>query len=221
MAIALQHYKTLIFDCDGVVLDSNHAKIDAYRAVALQFGANATQAEALVQHHQQLGGISRYPKFAYFLREIMRQAVTESAIQQLLQAFTHEVKQRLQHCTISPHLQALKAASGDIPWMLLSGGDQQELREILAQKQLAHYFNAGIFGSPDNKDQVLAREIACANVQLPALFIGDSRYDYEASTRAGCDFVFLTDWTDMPAWQAFCSEQQIHTRRHLGDLLAS
>ena len=79
----LAEYKTLVFDCDGVVLNSNQLKIRAYYDVAIKFGASQSQAQALVDHHVMLGGISRYPKFAYFLSEIMQQPVTEQAMQTL------------------------------------------------------------------------------------------------------------------------------------------
>ena len=44
----LAEYKTLVFDCDGVVLNSNQLKIQAYHDVAIEFGANEQQAQALV-----------------------------------------------------------------------------------------------------------------------------------------------------------------------------
>ena len=65
--INLDHYQTIIFDCDGVILNSNFQKIEAYRNAALEFGASKEQAESLVQHHVALTGISRYVKFEYFL----------------------------------------------------------------------------------------------------------------------------------------------------------
>ena len=43
----LAEYKTLVFDCDGVVLNSNQLKIQAYYDVAIKFGANEAQAQAL------------------------------------------------------------------------------------------------------------------------------------------------------------------------------
>jgi beta-phosphoglucomutase-like phosphatase (HAD superfamily) len=93
--LPLAEYKTLVFDCDGVVLNSNQLKIQAYYDVAIKFGANEAQAQALVRHHVKLGGISRYPKFEYFLREIMQHPVTEQAMQTLLDGFTAEVKRLL------------------------------------------------------------------------------------------------------------------------------
>ena len=217
----LAEYKTLVFDCDGVVLNSNQLKIQAYHDVAIKFGASEAQAQLLVAHHVKLGGISRYPKFEYFLREIMKQAVTEEAIDCLLTSFTSEVKCLLMNCEIAPDLMRLRQAIPDAKWMIISGGDQAELREIFEQRKLTGFFDAGIFGSPDNKDQILAREIARDNLVKPALFIGDSRYDYQASSKAGLDFVFLSDWTDVEDWKGFCTEQSIQALNHLGDLMTN
>jgi phosphoglycolate phosphatase-like HAD superfamily hydrolase len=214
----LAEYKTLIFDCDGVVLNSNHLKIRAYYDVAIKFGADEVQAQALVAHHVELGGISRYPKFEYFLREIMQQAVTEYAMQTLLDSFTAEVKRLLTDCEIAPDLMRVREANPHAKWMIISGGDQAELRDIFQQRGIDKFFDAGIFGSPDNKDDILARELAAGNIIASALFIGDSRYDHQASTKAGLDFVFLSAWTDVEGWQDYCANHQITVFNHLGDL---
>jgi phosphoglycolate phosphatase-like HAD superfamily hydrolase len=214
----LAEYKTLVFDCDGVVLNSNQLKIQAYYDVAIKFGANKTQAQSLVDYHVKLGGISRYPKFEYFLREIMWQAVTEHSMQALLDSFTAEVKRLLTDCEIAPDLIRVREANPHAKWMIISGGDQAELRDIFQQRGIDKLFNAGIFGSPDNKDVILARELDAGNIIEPALFIGDSRYDHQASTNAGLDFVFLSAWTDVEGWQDYCANHQITVFNHLGDL---
>ena len=215
--LPLAEYKTLVFDCDGVVLNSNQLKIQAYYDVAIKFGASEVQAQALVDHHVRLGGISRYPKFEYFLREIMQQAVTEQAMQDLLESFTVEVKRLLTDCEISPYLADLRNNNMHAKWMIISGGDQLELRDIFQQRGIDKLFGGGIFGSPDNKDAILARELEAGNIVQPALFIGDSRYDHQASTNAGLDFVFLSAWTDVEGWQDYCATNQIKVFNHLGD----
>jgi len=53
----------------------------------------------------------------------------------------------------------------------------------------------------------LAREKANGNLQFPALFVGDSKYDFEAATRAGLDFVFLSGWTEVQDWKTYCAEK--------------
>jgi len=45
-----------------------------------------------VDYHVRLGGISRYHKFDYYLREIVHQSVTDDAIQALLDEFSRELE---------------------------------------------------------------------------------------------------------------------------------
>ena len=209
MKIDLKKYKSIVFDCDGVVLDSNVVKTEAYFRTAKNLGATDAQAQALVEYHVKLGGISRYHKFEWYLHEVLNQPVTEQAVQALLDEFARELEVGLMECAVAEGLEDLRSATPKANWMILSGGDQQEIRVLFAKRDLAKYFDGGLFGSPDNKDTVLAREIASGNLQFPALFIGDSKYDFEAATRAGLDFVFLSDWTEVADWKTYCAENNI------------
>ena len=90
-------------------------------------------------------------------------------------------------------------------WLIVSGGDQDELREVLVKRDLAKLFDGGIFGSPDTKDTILDREQENGNIAKTALFLGDSKYDYQASHTAGLDFIFISKWTEVVEWEKFCS----------------
>ena len=224
MNIDLTNYKTIVFDCDGVVLNSNQTKIDAYFTVAKRMGGTDEQAQALVHHHVTKGSFPRNGKIEYYLKEIVKQAATEELIQQYLAAFEDILDETLMQCEIAPDLMRVKRATPEAAWMLLSGGDQAELRRVFPRRNIQNYnlaqlFEAGIFGGPDTKDQVLAREIDKGNIQLPALFIGDSKYDYQAATHAGLDFVFLSDWTEVKDWREFCAENNIVNYKNMGDML--
>lgn len=218
MKLDLTHYKTLVLDCDGVVLNSNKTKVNAYFEVAKRHGATDAQAQALVDHHVQKGSFPRNGKIAYYLKEILKKEVTEAIMQEYMHTFDEILDKTLMDCEVSPGLISLREATQNSKWMLLSGGDQRELRTIFARRNLAPLFDAGIFGGPDTKDIVLAREKANGNLQLPGLFIGDSKYDYEAATRAGLDFVFLSDWTEVSDWLAFCQNNGIAVARNLLEL---
>ena len=225
MKIDLSSYKTIVFDCDGVVLNSNQTKIDAYFAVAKKMGGSDEDAQAFVDHHVAKGSFPRNGKIEYYLTEIVKQPITEMIMQVYMQAFEGVLDVTLMQCEVALGLDALKAATPQAKWMLLSGGDQAELRRIFPRRKvgnvsLAHLFEAGIFGGPDKKDEVLAREKANGNLQLPALFVGDSKYDHQAASRAGLDFVFLSEWTEVPDWQAYCAEHKITVRRNISQLLA-
>lgn len=218
MNIDLAKYKTIVFDCDGVVLDSNITKIDTYFRTAKKLGASNEQAQALVDYHVKLGGISRYPKFVWYLEEVLQKPATKEAVQEYLDAFGIAVSKGLMNCKVAEGLQALREKTNHANWLIVSGGDQQEIRELFPKRVLAHLFDGGIFGSPDNKDEILKREIESGNIQMPALFLGDSRYDHQSSTRAGLDFVFLSDWTDVPNWETYCKEHEVHVCRNIKSL---
>ncbi len=207
-----------MFDCDGVVLDSNVVKTEAYFRAAKNLGATDAQAQALVDYHVKLGGISRYHKFDWYLREVLHKPVTEAAVKDFLDSFSKELEVGLMQCDLAKGLFELREKT-DSNWLILSGGDQQEIRDLFAKRKIAHMFDGGLFGSPDNKDEVLAREKANGNLQFPALFLGDAKYDFEAATRAGLDFIFIGNWTEVPNWQAYCAENNIVTALNISQLL--
>jgi phosphoglycolate phosphatase-like HAD superfamily hydrolase len=90
---------------------------------------------------------------------------------------------------------------------------------VFPRRHLANLFEAGIFGGPDQKEQVLAREKLNGNIVMPALFVGDSKYDHQAASGAGLDFVFLSGWTEVKDWQEYCNLHQILVRNNISQLL--
>lgn len=215
----LSQYQTLILDCDGVVLNSNQTKIDAYYNTAKRMGGTDSQAQAFVDYHLKLGSIPRNDKIRYYISEILQQPVTDTLFQAFMDTFTVILDETLMQCAIAPGLRALKAATPQAKWMLMSGGDQSELRQIFPRRGLDGYFELGIYGGPTKKNAHLASMLADNTIQLPALFIGDSRFDHQAATGAGLDFVFVSAWTDFADWQAYCHTHQIAIRADLQDLV--
>ncbi|WP_038050692.1 HAD family hydrolase [Thioalkalivibrio sp. ALJ1] len=196
-------YTTLVFDCDGVVLDSNKVKTEAFYQTTLPYGEAASQA--MVDYHVANGGVSRYKKFAYFLEQIAprRFEQQDSDLDTLLKAYAGYVREGLLSCVMAPGLEALRQQTSGVRWLIVSGGDQGELRDVFAQRGIAEWFDGGIFGSPDTKDEILARELTAGNIQQPALLLGDSKYDHQAATAAGLGFVFVSGWSEVADWRAW------------------
>lgn len=215
MKLSISDYKTLVFDCDGVVLNSNKVKTDAFYKAALPYGQEA--AEALVHYHVSNGGVSRYKKFAYFLDNVVGKE-SESALRQLLEDYASYVRDGLLSCEKAEGLEELRNRTSDTRWLIVSGGDQMELREIFQQRGIHQWFDGGIFGSPDAKEDILARELAEGNLTKPALFLGDSKYDYKAAQSAHIDFVFLSGWSEVSDWQQWVEKEQITVRSSVNRL---
>ncbi len=66
--IDLARYRTAVFDCDGVILDSNRLKSDAFRQSL--HDEDPELVNAFISYHHAQGGVSRYVKFDYFYREL-------------------------------------------------------------------------------------------------------------------------------------------------------
>ncbi|MFT7565745.1 MAG: phosphoglycolate phosphatase-like HAD superfamily hydrolase [Pseudoalteromonas distincta] len=198
-------YKTIVFDCDGVVLDSNKVKTDAFYKAALPYGEE--KAQSLVQYHVARGGVSRYKKFEWLLE--LCKGIKGPTLEQLLASYAKEVEAGLLSCNIAKGLKQLRAQTKSAKWLIVSGGAQYELRDIFAKRNIDSFYNGGIFGSPDSKDEILSREIANGNIVFPALFLGDSKYDFEAASRASLDFVFLSRWTEVKFWETWTESEGI------------
>jgi phosphoglycolate phosphatase-like HAD superfamily hydrolase len=217
MKHSIQFYSTLIFDCDGVVLDSNAVKTQAFYEAAIEFGRDA--AEELVEYHKANGGVSRFKKFDYFLANIAINVKNLPSRDELVNKYAGMVKQGLLESIVEPNLQAIKDACPNSKWLIVSGGAQDELRWVFQEKGIDEFFEGGIFGSPDSKEEILAREIDRGNIVEPALFIGDSKYDYLAAKKYGIAFVFIKQWTEFLGWSEFCCSHNIVVCEDLSNIL--
>lgn len=209
-------YSTYVFDCDGVVLDSNNLKTLSFREAALPYGQAV--ADALVDYHVRHRGVTRFEKFHYLLEELVPHGAEGPDYDQLLERYADAVWNQLLACDVEPGLADLRKRTAGARWLIVSGGAQTELRRLFPLRGIADYFDGGIFGSPQDKDEILAREIANGNISGPTLFIGDSPYDYQAATAAGLDFTFATWWTGETDWPAFVARHGISTVSDLSQI---
>lgn len=205
----LSDYSTIAFDCDGVILNSNKVKTNAFYDAALPYGEK--NAEALRNYHTQNGGVSRFKKFQWFVDSFVEQALRYDVYEQLLTRYADIVEEGLLNCEFNEDLYELKEKTPNTNWLIVSGGSQSELRVLFEKRDLANLFESGIYGSPDSKEVIFERELARDNITLPALFIGDSKYDYFSSNKYGLDFIFLSQWTEVYDWRTFCLENDIKT----------
>ena len=160
----LSNYNTIFFDCDGVILDSNKIKTNAFYQTVKIYGDKV--AHEMVDYHVKNGGISRYNKFEYLFTNILKRDIVPSELNYLLNAFSKEIKQGLLACPMAEGIEELRIKTQDTIWFVVSGGDQAELREVFKIRGMDILFNGGIFGSPDTKNIILEREIKSLNTKV-------------------------------------------------------
>ena len=203
----LNKYRTWFFDCDGVLLDSNQLKSEAFYKVALPYGKE--NARALVEYHKRLGGVTRFEKFRYFFETILEKKTFEKELENALSNFSVIVCEKLISCPETSGVRDfLNSLATNTDKYVVSGGAQSEIQYVFKQRSLGAYFN-GIYGSPDSKEVIVSNRVSSPDMKYPAVFIGDSRYDYEVATCFNLDFFFMTKYTEFEDWELYFMDKRV------------
>ena len=207
---------TWVFDCDGVLLDSNQAKTYAFEWALRDYPEDAVTK--FIRHHKLNGGLSRFEKVDRFFREILKRRPGEDEKEEILNRFALRAIDSVMAVDEAPQIRRILPAlrSQGMRLIVVSGGAQSEVRGILEKKNLSHYFD-GVFGSPDSKSDILFREISDFEA-AQSLFIGDSPLDYMAAVGRGMSFAFVYDWTEFVSWREFFSGKPIGVYRNISEI---
>jgi len=189
------NYDYFVFDCDGVILDSNRLKSQAF-ASALP-GEPAKLVQTFVEFHQHHGGISRYEKFRHYFQELKKSQDDKEEIRIALKRFAATVKKGMIECDYVPGvLEFMNLAKlRGISLFVVSGSDEDELKEVFRHRNILNLFNQ-VYGSPTNKNENAGKVIEIMGLQKNGCFFGDSKSDYVASKRYKINFIFVKDYTD-------------------------
>ena len=196
--IDLSLYDYAVFDCDGVILDSNRLKTEAF-AQALE-NEPEEYVDKMISYHKANGGVSRYKKFKHYFEEINTHENDGKNIEEAISRFSEIVYEGLMKCDyITGAVDFIKQVKEKgLQLFVVSGSDQEELREVFSKRGIASLFIA-IYGSPFTKIENMNKVIAKVDAQKRGIFFGDSRSDLEAAEKFGLDFVFVkgvSEWRE-------------------------
>jgi phosphoglycolate phosphatase-like HAD superfamily hydrolase len=187
-----EDYELFVFDCDGVILDSNGVKSQAFFDVARPFGKKG--AERFVAYHKLHGGVSRQEKFKYFVAEILTvdRADRAQLEHELIETYGRICREGLRKCSLIPGVQAFLAnLPTNIRSYVVSGGAQTEVREALRERRLDQFFSL-ILGNPKSKQENMQQLFDSGALQGRGAYFGDARLDMELAQRYELDFVFVS-----------------------------
>ena len=199
-------YNSVIFDCDGVILDSNRLKSEAFYECVKHYPPDIVNA--FIGYHKANGGISRYAKFEHFLRNMVNN-YSEVMLQHLLSEYQKITIDGLLRCPICDGcLDLIQYIYRRMQLFVVSGGSQEDLRHVFKKRDLEKYF-VEIHGSPKTKVDILRdfsdRSLLAGNV----LYIGDSRLDHQVAEEMKVDFVFVYKYTEFDGWEEYCRKEGV------------
>ena len=179
--------KVLIFDFDGVIVESNNIKDQAFEII---FKKYPEQYNQLIKFHKDNVSISRYEKFDYLLK-VTSNENDISLKKNLLEDFSLITLNLMQSVPfVEGVIDFLKSIHNKIPVYLASVTPIADLESILLNLKINTYFKK-VYGCPPwVKSDAIAEIIRTENV-LPdeVLLIGDSYGDQRAAKINNINFI--------------------------------
>lgn len=188
--INLDKYKTIVFDFDGVILDSNNIKKNAI-AKAVEGVLSDHKASEFVDYFVRFNGMPREYKIEKY--------VPKEKYQYVLNKYENLIDKKLKSASLIPGINDFLNTISKFKkkMIVLSGGSESEVLQILKDRKLAKFFE-GVYGGPKNKDENL--QGLC--LVKPVLYFGDSEVDYSISQSNNFDFVFVYGASNILDWKS-------------------
>ncbi|HAS8557962.1 TPA: HAD family hydrolase [Vibrio vulnificus] len=192
----LSEYEIYIFDCDGVILDSNQLKIEAMKnALEVHFSVQDPIAEC-VDYFRHNFGKSRFHHVSHFLNSILNiQEDKKDELEQLILAdFSEQCRRLYITAELTPgFLEFLAECKGKR--YVASGSEQSELRDVFALRGLDIYFD-GVYGSPTPKTELI-QGILKQEKNTNAVMFGDAESDMLSAKKNNIDFIFYSPYSNV------------------------
>lgn len=182
-------WEAVFFDFDGVILDSVDVKTAAFAEMFRPYGPEVENA--VVKYHLANGGMSRYEKFKYYYRHLIKKPLAEEELQALGERFAEKVVDKV---VASPFITGARETlthlnSQGVPQYVVSGTPHKEIQLIVKRKAIEGFFQE-VHGSPTSKEDIVAGIINRRNYRGDrCLFIGDAISDYRAAKLNGLSFL--------------------------------
>ena len=180
--------RAIILDFDGILLESNDAKTEAFAELFSLYPSHSSQ---MLDFHLTNISIPRRMKFEYFVHTLMDKPGNVVQVDEMADRFSEIVFRYVMNCNEVPGARAfLEAYHGRVPLFISSMTPQDELLEIIKRRKFAEYFE-DIFGDPPTKKTEAIRKIIHTEAISPSelVFIGDSDSDYQAAKSSGIAFI--------------------------------
>ncbi|MFH4893836.1 HAD family hydrolase [Vibrio diabolicus] len=206
----LSNYEVYIFDCDGVILDSNQLKIEAMKNALEVYFPGQDLIDECVDYFRHNFGKSRFHHVAHFLDSILDiEEEQRGELERLILAdFSKQCRSLYLTAGLTPGFIAfLEQCKGKR--YVASGSEQSELRDVFVQRGLDVHFD-GVFGSPRPKTELIQR-ILKQEQNTNAVMFGDAESDMLSAQQNHIDFVFYAPYSNVKEKMI----EQCHLQHHL------
>jgi phosphoglycolate phosphatase-like HAD superfamily hydrolase len=192
----LPSYNVYIFDCDGVILDSNQLKINAMENALIKFFGSNNKIDDCIEYFKKNFGTSRFHHVEFFVNNIfmLSGSEKEDAYEKILLNYSAQCRSLYLLAELTPGvLEFITKLKGKV--YIASGSEQNELRAVFKERNLEIYFQ-DIYGSPTTKVELVAKILQESNSNK-ALMFGDALSDMYSAFSNSIDFVAYLPYSNV------------------------
>ena len=152
-SVMLEKYDAIVFDFDGVLVESVDVKTKAFANLYSEYGEDIIRK--VVDYHLLNGGVSRFTKFKHYHENFLGKSLSKEEEISLGERFSKYVEDAVIAAEyVAGAYNFLEEYYQKIPLFVASATPDQELKRIVSQREMAHYF-VSTYGSPTKKADVI------------------------------------------------------------------
>lgn len=180
--------KVIIFDFDGVILESTKIKNQAFGKLYSKFGKSI---ESKVLKYDLLNqGISRFNKIKFFHSNYLGIKLNDIQMNKIAKQYQDLVIKQILRCEFVPGAKEfIEKEHSNYSFFIATGTPEKEIEYITESLGINKFF-VSIHGSPLNKNKIIQKIIENNKLNPSSvLMVGDSYADYEASMSNQINFI--------------------------------
>ncbi|MDB4978212.1 MAG: phosphatase [Candidatus Peribacteria bacterium] len=189
MKYDIKKYKAIVFDFDGVILDSEQFKIATFKSLFTEY---PNHLEAIDSYNKQNRGISRYEKFAHIFKNILDVPYTEETGKELGKKYSNILSQNLAATPLIEGVNEFLIQQSALLF-IASSSEVHEMEIVLQTKGMTAYF-VKLYGHPILKAEAITKTMEEYHLEpSQLLFFGDAIADWKVAHETNVNFIARTE----------------------------
>lgn len=177
----LKDIKNIIFDFDGVIINSMDLRVDGVSKVFAHYDKQLV--DKFISYYRYNAGLSKFIKIKYFYNEILGKDISEEKINDYSNQLSRIMREKLstKEVLIEDTYKFIKNNYKRFNFHIASGSEQSELIFLCDRLEISKYFKC-INGAPLHKNNLVQNIIEKNNYKKhETIIIGDSINDFESA----------------------------------------
>lgn len=185
----LEEFQVLVFDMDGLLLDSLDNLSNALTG-CVESDMSPSDFKEFLNYDRLNPGKSRYDKFEYAYTVILKNIDHEKQIKKALINFGKKSLSARIESDLDASIFELHESLKLMDFVLLSNCANEQIEKVITHHKLDSVFQNKVYGTPPTKLETMKR-IVQENPGKKVLSISDSLSDAEVAEELSIDFLYI------------------------------